>query len=450
MQGLTTILLLVTAIAGQSLTTSAEYIGAMPPVEVTAMRYANEDAAWSGLMPAVEVTASRYISDDIARAEVIPAVIVNQDDFCCEDESEHSYAHAIASGIQSILVKNTRIPDLDLNMQIADLKIFGAVPGAITFSGDYHLQENDTIDEDVTVTGGNARIDGIIDGDLAVMGGTVDVNGTVEGEVAVLGGNLEITGLIDGDAAVFGGNIKNRGIIDGELHVIGGTVHLDSGSVVTGDISMVGGTVERDENAVVGGEIESVEIKALEKILPRISRAFRLPRILPGAEVFPRAVFLGMLVVLYLFNILVALIFPNATERVRTKIEESIWASIGLGIVMQLLFVPLIVLLAVSIIGIPLIILLPLAVFLATLFGLSALALIAGERVCKGFNWKIQSMLGKLSLGWLAIMLIPIVLILIGPPVFGIGFVVVYIALTIGLGGVIYTLVKRSPKETKK
>ncbi len=450
MQGLTIILLIVTAAVGQSLTANHDYIGALAPVEVTAMRYANEDVAWSGLMPAVEVTASRHEKQDIAWSGMMPDLMSIIKACCFENKSEYGHYDADAAHAQAILVKQVDIPDFEMNMQVADLKIFGAVPGAITFSGDYHLVAGDTIDEDVTVTGGNARIDGVIIGELAVMGGTVDVNGMVDGEVAVLGGNLEITGLIDGDAAVFGGNIKNRGIIDGELHVVGGTVHLDSGSVVTGDISMVGGTVERDENAVVEGEIESVEIKALEKVLPRISQAFRIPRMLPGRSVFPSAIFLGMLLVLYLFNLLVAVIFPNAIEKIEAKIEQSIWASIGLGLAIQLLFVPIIVLFAISIIGIPLIILLPLAVCLATLFGLSALSLAAGERVCKGFKWNVESMLGRLSLGWLAIMLIPIILILIGPPAFAIGFVIIYITTTIGLGGVLYTLMKRTSKEAKK
>jgi len=446
MQGLTAILLIVAAAGGQSLT--ADYIGSLPPVEVTATRYADEDVAWSGLLPAVEVTARRVENKDIAWAHVIPAVMATIEASCCDDESDHH--DDTPHYMEAILVRNTDMPDFEINKSIADLKIFGAVPSAVTFSGDYHLAENDTIDEDVTVTGGNARIEGVIIGELAVMGGTVYISGIIDGEVAVLGGNLELTGSIEGDAAVFGGNVKNRGIIDGELHVIGGTVHLDSGSVVTGDISMVGGTVERDENATVGGSIESVEIEVLEKVLPRISHAFRLPRMLPGTRVFPRIVFLGMLLVLYLFNLLVALIFPTAIEKVEVKIEQSIWASIGLGLALQLLFVPLIVLFAISIIGIPLIIVLPLAVCLATLFGLSALSLAAGKRVCSGFKWNIESMLGRLSLGWLAIMLIPIILILIGPPVFGIGFLVMYIAMTIGLGGVIYTLIRRTPKETKK
>jgi hypothetical protein len=442
MQSLITLLILFTTTAG--------HIGQLPPVEVTATRYAREDVAWSGMMPAVEVTAARYDREDIAWAGMLPGIEVTAERYCCDQAYEASVVADEPFYVPATLVEEIDIPDFDLNMQISDLKIFGAIPAAVTFSGDYHLLEDETIDEDVTVTGGNARIDGIINGDLAVMGGAIEVNGTVDGEVAVLGGNLEIRGVIDGDAAVFGGNIKNLGVIDGDLHVIGGTVKLDSGSVVTGDISMVGGTVERDEHAVVEGKIESVEIKALEKVLPRISQAFRLPRMLPGVAVFPSVIFLGMLVVLYLLNILVALIFPVAVDKVRMKIEQSIWASVGLGLAMQLLFVPLIVLLAISIIGIPLIILLPLAVIMATLFGISALALTVGERVCKGFNWKVESKLGQLSLGWLAIMLIPIIAFVIGEPVFVIGLVLVYIALTVGLGGVIYTLITRTPKETKK
>lgn len=442
MQGLT-ILLILTTLSSPLAADSYAYVGSLPAVEVIATRCADEDIAWSGLMPAVEVTALRYENEDIAWCGLLPAM-----DVTANRQAHNRTKDTEPTHTQAILVSHVTEPDGELDLSIADLKIFGAIPAAVTFSGDYSLAENDTIYEDVTVTGGNAKIDGVISGDLAVMGGRVDINGMVDGDVAVFGGNLDLMGIIDGDAAVLGGNIRNRGTIEGDLHVVGGTVYLDSASVVEGNISMVGGTVDRDTNAVVLGTIESIEIKALEKVLPRISKAFRFPRMLPGAA-FPRAVFIGMLVVLYLFNVLVLLIFPNAVERVKAKIEQSIWSSVGLGIVMELLFVPLIVLLAVSIIGIPLIILLPLAVFVAILFGVSALSLTTGDRACKGFNWKVESQLGRFSLGWLALMLIPIVLILVGPPVFILGFVIIYVVMTIGLGGVIYTLIKRKAVEVK-
>jgi hypothetical protein len=110
---------------------------------------------------------------------------------------------------------------------------------AIKVKGNYNVAKDETINEDVVVTGGNAVIDGVIKGDLAVMGGAVEINGSADGDVAVFGGNLSISGNVQGDAAVFGGNIKNKGVIKGDLFVAGGLVALDSGSVVEDRKSVV-------------------------------------------------------------------------------------------------------------------------------------------------------------------------------------------------------------------
>ncbi len=436
MHKLTFVLFAVAVAASAAVGENAGYVGALPGIDVEATRYEAEDIAWSGYLPGVDVIATRQEPETKTARSTVGG-----------DAEQTSFdARYVPASYEVALNHAPKAP----RVKIPDMNITAIIPCGTTFSGNYQLPPSDTIDEDVTISGGNARIEGVISGDLAVLGGTVDISGTVQGDVAVLGGNLDLTGTIESDGAVFGGNVKNRGKILGDLHIIGGTVYLDSGSVVEGNISMVGGTVERDTNAVVLGRVESVDMDALEKILPRISKAFRLPRILPAARIFPRVVFLGMLIVLFVFHILVALIFPNAVDRVRTTIDQGIWPSVGIGIGVQLLFAPIIVVLAISIIGIPLIALLPLAIFVAALFGVAALAMIAGERICKGFNWKVESPLGKLSIGWLGIMLIPIITLLIGPPASVIGLVIAYVATTIGVGGVIFALFKREPKAIKK
>jgi cytoskeletal protein CcmA (bactofilin family) len=323
-------------------------------------------------------------------------------------------------------------------------------------SGDYHLPEGDTIDEDITVTGGNALIDGLIRADLAIMGGNVDINGQVDGDVAVFGGNLDILGTIEGDAAVFGGNIISKGKIEGDLYVVGGTVELDSGSIIEGDISMVGGTVDRDDNAIVEGDIESVELDALRQVLPRISKVFRFPGKFPGRRAFTGFFFISAIIVLYILNLLVLLIFPRAIDRIIEKIQLNVWATVGFGLGTEILYIPLIILFAVSVIGIPLIPIFILAVFLGILFGFSGLSVLVGERVANGFNWKISGRFGIFSIGWLALMILPI----IGALIHGIGFagsiililgmVILYVSMTIGLGGVVYALVKKGSKTTKK
>ncbi len=451
MQGLIAFLVVFSQISGPSAMETYDsslngYIGRMPEVVVSATRYEHEDEAWAGLMPEVVTVAQRYEDEDDAWTGMMPETIV-----CAPRYDDYSQKTDRLVRLFNMLL--THGESNEAGAQLAyDIEFTpDYYPAGMTVSGDYRVALGDTVDEDVTVSGGNAEIDGVIDGDLAVLGGMVDVNGTIDGDVAVFGGNLEIIGTITGDAAVFGGNTKNKGIIENDLMVVGGTVVLDSGSTVQGNINMVGGTVDRDEHAEVFGEIESVQIEALEKILPRISKVFRFPRMIPGGpRVFPRVIFIGMLVVVYVFNLLILLIFPRAIDRVADKIEKNVWASVGLGLAMEILFIPLIVLFAVSIIGIPLMLLLPFAVLLALHFGFSSLAFVIGDRVSRGFNWKVENRVGQFSLGWLAVMIIPIISILIGPPIVVIGVVIMYVAFTIGLGAVIYALIKRKEKTGKK
>jgi len=324
-----------------------------------------------------------------------------------------------------------------------------AILCATTIGGDFIVSEEDTVKEDVTVKGGNAEIDGVVEGDLAVMGGEVDVNGMIDGDVAVFGGDLDILGKITGDAAVFGGNIHNKGTIRGDLFVVGGAVSLDSGSVVGGDISTVGGSVDRDEGASVGGKIESLELGKLNKLLPRVTKALKWHERLPGVKAFTGLFSVSVLVVIYVLNLLVLLIFPGAIDRIVNKIQGSVWISVASGIGIEILFVPLIVLFAVSIIGIPIIPLFILAILVAMLFALSASSVTIGDRIKKSLKWQVNNRVAIFSLGWIAIMVIPILglflggLGFIGSLTFILGLVILYVTITIGLGAVIYALVKR-------
>jgi len=324
-----------------------------------------------------------------------------------------------------------------------------AILCATTIGGDFKVFADDTVKEDVTVKGGSAKVDGLIEGDLAVMGGEVDVNGMIDGDVAVFGGDLDILGKITGDAAVFGGNIYNKGTIGGDLFVVGGVVSLDSGSVVGGDISTVGGSVDRDENASVGGKIESLELGKLSKLLPQVTKALKWHERFPGVKAFTGVFSISVLIVIYVLNLLVLLIFPGAIDRIVNKIQGSVWISVASGIGIEILFVPLIVLFAVSIIGIPIIPLFILAILIAMLFGFSASSVTIGDRVKKSLKWQVNNRVAIFSLGWIAIMVIPILglflrgLGFVGTLIFVLGLAILYVTITIGLGAVIYALVKR-------
>ncbi len=320
-------------------------------------------------------------------------------------------------------------------------------PCAYKFSGDYHLKSGDTLKEDVSVSGGNALIDGMIDGDLAVMGGSVTVNGTIDGDVAVFGGEIENFGKITGDAAVAGGSIKNHGIIDGDIAVAGGTVILDSGSAVTGDIAIVGGSVDRSDFAIVEGKITTLDIGKIDKVMPRIGRLLRLKQ---GPYLLGRSLHIitsiAFIVVMYLLSFLSLLIFPQAIEKIKNKIKNNIWICIAIGIGIEILFVPLLLLFVISIIGIPIIPAFVLALFISMLFGITGFSVVLGERICTGLNWNVRNKIGLFSIGWLGMMLVLIIGTLLkntgfwGTLIWILGMVIFYVAVTIGMGGVLYGL----------
>ncbi|MGQ9818118.1 MAG: hypothetical protein ACUVQ3_09270 [bacterium] len=321
---------------------------------------------------------------------------------------------------------------------------------AHNFAGDFYLKSSDTLNEDVTVSGGNATIDGLIKGDLAVMGGSVKINGTVDGDIAVFGGEIKNYGKITGDVAVAGGSVKNIGRVEGDIAVAGGTVELDSGSVTEGDIAIVGGSVDRSDYAVVNGRVIALDIGKIDKIMPKIAPLFRLhqktaplKRMIAGFAAF------AFLVVIYILNLLSLLIFPRAIDKIHQVIENNIWIAIAIGIGLEILFVPLIILFAISIIGIPIIPAFVLAFFVGIIFGLTGISTILGERVCQGLNWQIKNRIGLFSVGWICLMIIPIFGILLNGTGFAgvfmviLSFTILFAAATIGIGGVLYAMVRK-------
>jgi hypothetical protein len=314
-------------------------------------------------------------------------------------------------------------------------------------SGNFYVDTNETIDHDVSVTGGTAVVDGVIDGDLAVMGGEAIVNGSVTGEVAVFGGNLRINGKIDQDAAVFGGAIKNHGVLGGDLAVIGGTVELDSGSTVSGDIVAIGGTIDQDSNAVVNGKVKTVKMP-LSKLVPRISKLFRLgPQLDIMSAVVSRVVILGIIAVFYLLCLLALLIFPAAIDKISVKVRDEFWISLAIGVAIIIAIIPAIVLFAISIVGIPLIFLLPIALAVAGIFGFASISSVVGKRICESAKWKIERRVGVFSIGWLALMAINIIAGAIHFPLITIiGIAILWIAWTIGQGAATYAIFKKEQK----
>jgi len=428
--------------------TATNIPGLMPEVVVTAPRYSENEA----VMPEIVVTAQRPKSKPTTHQLI--AAKQRRSVSGVNSPSSKDVAYNVPATYQVFKDKIHRIEigKSENNPKFALAKIKMSIDKDKKKVAKLIIPEGDTVKDDLEFSGTNGQIYGVLDGDLALAGGSTEISSTgkVLGDIAVLGGKIINSGLIKNDVAILGGDFHNLSVVDGDIFVAGGTVKLDSGSIVNGSISMIGGSLERDTHAFVKGEIKSVEIKVLGKALPKIKGMLQIPRLVPqGISMTARAVAtIASIAGFFVLALILLLIFPKPIEKIAEKTQVNIWIAIAIGFGMQILIVPLIVLLAVSIIGIAVIPLFLLALLACLLLGITSVYYLIGARI-KHTEGDKQSLIGKFALGFIVIMAIPILgaIIRIVSPVGGffsvLGSIILYVIATIGLGAAFYTLVSR-------
>ncbi len=257
-----------------------------------------------------------------------------------------------------------------------------------------------------------------------------------------------------GDAVVaVAGSARVDGRVDGDVVAVGGSVHLGPKAYVRGQVVSVGGGVERAAGSRVGGGINEIRIG-----MPSFSPRINWPR--PdfswlGTSLGATTDLIATLARLGILTLLVvglATVLPVQVRRVSDRVAAEPWRAGLVGLAAQLFFVPVLVItvliLAISIIGIPLLLLVPFAVLaflVAFLLGFAGTAGAVGHAVARRFGGSplklVLAVLVGLAIIW-ALTVIARFAGLAGLPVRIIlsvvlvtGFIVEYVAWTVGLGG---------------
>jgi hypothetical protein len=278
-----------------------------------------------------------------------------------------------------------------------------------------------------------------------------------------IGGNITVDEdeQINGPVVAVGGSIRVDGRVRDDVVSVGGNVHLGPKADIRGDVTVVGGTLSRAPGAQVRGRVNEVGF-GFPVGLPIIHvRPSWSPRFLPWISGGPWYAirFVGTLLRMALVGLLATLVLllaPRAVERVGHAVRTQVWKSALVGLLAELLFIPLIVIttvvLAVSIIGIPLLVLVPfvvLAFFVALLLGFTGAAYGLARSGQSRFSWSSGSAFVHLIVGLTLIWGVTVVgrtialgggpFALIGELVVIVGFLLEYAAWTVGLGGALLT-----------
>jgi hypothetical protein len=279
------------------------------------------------------------------------------------------------------------------------------------------------------------------------------------GDRVRIGGDVNVDAgeLIDGDVVAVGGPVRIDGEVQGDVVAVGGGVTLGAAAVVDGDVTSVGGPIHRDPGAQVRGRVQEVSLGGIDfsRWTWRRNPFGEWWRSMLGSAF----AFVGTLVrvaVLCLFAALVVLFGRDYMERAGTVAAASSLKAGAVGILAQILFIPLLVItcvvLVMTIVGIPLLLLLPfviLGIAVLALVGFTGVAHRVGGLAASRLGWSEQNPYAITMFGVLIVML-PVILSRLaslgGGMLFPLavtlgiaGFVIEYLAWTIGFGAIALT-----------
>ena len=291
---------------------------------------------------------------------------------------------------------------------------------------------------DATLVAGEAA-----DAVVSVFGSSTSA-GDVGNAVVSVFGNSRMTGgrVRDSVVSVFGNTYVN-GEVRGQVVAVLGSVELGPDARVGGQIVCIAGKVTRDPHAVVGGHVQRVNLgvgfDGAEWVQAWVTRCLFYARPL---AIGPHLAWLWWITLgLLAFYVLLAGVFRGGVEACAQTLETRPGFSL-LAAVLATLFVPvLIVLLIVTGVGIVFVPFVIAALFFASIFGRVVILAWLGRRVAPLLGGGLLARpAGATLVGGVIVMglyLIPVV-----------GFLVYKLIGVLGLGVVVYTLIRGAKRKS--
>jgi hypothetical protein len=194
--------------------------------------------------------------------------------------------------------------------------------------------------------------------------------------VIAIGSSIQIEGHVREAAVAIGGDVivRRTGIVEGDVTAVGGRVIEETGSTITGKITSVPISIERFSKTVV-------------LAIPTLGAALS---IVIGATIVAGS--LGSIAL----AVLTLALFPRQVGLVRREIQQHPYITPLVGFAVTLVSLPVLIFLAISLIGLPLAFLVGSALMAALVIGAISLGQWLGHRIGALFNRSIRPLVAGL------------------------------------------------------
>ena len=271
------------------------------------------------------------------------------------------------------------------------------------------------------------------------------------GDIVRIGGgdvNVSENERVEGDVVAIGGRVNVDGEVTGDVVAVMGGLTLGPHAVIRGEVTAVGGPFNRDPQAQVYGKVNEVGIGANGQTIPPYNMNMR--NILFGtlASRVERVVTTIVRVLMFiLFALIVMAVGQRPVRQIAARIGAEPLRSGLVGLLAEILFVPVLVVtilaLVVSIIGI------------VMLVGFTGAAYMVGTWTLDKFgrterNPYLTAAIGIVVIAGLTLIgrLFALAVGGVGAPFYIAGYVLEYLAWTVGFGAAIQTWIQMRRRPT--
>ncbi len=343
------------------------------------------------------------------------------------------------------------------------------------------VAKNDTLPGDLYGAGESIFIWGVVEGDATIAGRSVEMSGSVAQDLWAAGELVTVNGIVGDDLRAAGRIISIHGVIGDDVFAFGAQVNVHEDAVILGNLFASGGVVRMDgtirgsfqangDEVYFGGEVggdvtlkagkkmvispsalvyqdltysfrDSVELAGREQVSGRIFYEREIPK--KDLKEKLGLVFIALRVWFLIGSVAVGLIlllaFPSAARKSLASMRGGRLSVVGLGI-LGFLGIPIgSVLLAILIITLPAAIVVFSSYLLMLYFGYLAAALFTGDWLMRRLDRTDTSLYLSFLTGLAGLFLLGLI-----PYV---GFVVRWLAVVYGLGGLAAAQFSKQPAE---
>lgn len=102
------------------------------------------------------------------------------------------------------------------------------------------LPKGEVVDHNYYASGNSITLSGTVNGDAYLAGGNIVVDGTVNGDLLVIGGIVDIRGTVTNDIRAVGGQVTSSGSVGRNISILSGSANLTDTASIAGSLTGAG------------------------------------------------------------------------------------------------------------------------------------------------------------------------------------------------------------------